>query len=164
MNSSTHSSDTQHLQKPKGDPQQTPEAEPKATARACKNPNTVIEDQHEKPPDRQLTEPSYREIPTRRSAILLCYIIAGNCLLSGIICLCLWRFSKIKDFTQWQKRAFNTTSLLLSASLGFGIGYLFDQIGLLARGTLIQGKPHSAKEVCTNKVVWCLLTAFGYSD
>lgn len=119
---------------------------------ANKYPNAAIEDQHQKPPDRQLTEPSYRAISTPRSAILLCYIIAGNCLLSGLICLCLWRFSKVKDFTQWQKRAFNASSLLLSATLSFGIGYLCDQIGLLARGTLVQGKPHSAKEVCMNKV------------
>lgn len=32
--------------------------------------------------------------------------------------------------------------------LGFGIGYLLDRIGLLARGTLLQSKSHSVQEVC----------------
>jgi len=36
-----------------------------------------------------------------------------------------------QHLTSWEKRAFITVSLLLIAILGFGIGFLFDQIGLL---------------------------------
>jgi len=99
--------------------------------------------QHEEPP--QL---SCKEISIVRSATYLGSIIAGNCLCSGFICLCLWGFSTFKDFSSWEKRGFNTLSLLLIAILGFGIGFLFDQIGLLARGTLLQRKCHSLKGVC----------------
>ncbi|KAF8423516.1 hypothetical protein EV426DRAFT_700129 [Tirmania nivea] len=107
----------------------------------------VIEGNHEKPPDHQLIKPSYRAISTIRFALILSYIIAGNCLCSGSICLCLWGFSTINDLSPWEKRAFNASSLLLSAGLGFGIGFLLDRIGLLARGTLLQSKSHSMKEI-----------------
>ena len=103
-----------------------------------------IESQHESPPD---LAPTYRAISTTRSAILLGAIIAGNCLCSGFIALCLWGFSTINHLSPWQKRAFNALSLLLSGVLGFGIGFLLDRIGLLARGTLLQSKAHSVKEV-----------------
>ena len=102
--------------------------------------------QHEEPP--QL---SCKEISIVRSATYLGSIIAGNCLCSGFICLCLWGFSTFKDLSSWEKRTFNTLSLLLIAILGFGIGFLFDQIGLLARGTLLQRKSHSPKGVCTHR-------------
>ena len=88
----------------------------------------------------QLNEPSYVVISTVHSAVLQGYIIAGNCL---------WRFSLVKDLTRWEKRAFNAVALLLSTALGFGIGFLFDKIGLLARGALLQSQPHSVVEVYT---------------
>jgi len=106
----------------------------------------------------QLAESSYREISIARSATLLGSIIAGNCLCSGFICLCLWGFSRFKDLSSWEKRAFNTLSLLLTAILGFGIGFLFDQIGLLARGTLLKRKSHSPKGVCTYHSNTCMRT------
>ena len=92
---------------------------------------------------------SYREISTVRTAIRLFSIIIANCVCSGFICLCLGGFSKIDNLSKGQKRAFNTVSLLLSTALGFGIGFLFDRIGLLARGTILRSKPHTAG-VCTN--------------
>jgi len=94
------------------------------------------------------TKSSYRAISTGRSGILLCSIIIANCFCSIFICLCLWGFSKIDDLTRWEKRSFNTLSLLLSACLSFGIGFLCDHVGLLARGTVLQCKPHSTEEVC----------------
>ena len=147
---------------PEGDPLPKPEADPLPTAAADSNatsgenrPNAspeVIEGQHGEPPDPQLDEPYafYRVVFTKHSAIPLGYIIAGNCVCSGCICLCIWGFSTIKNLDEWQKRPFNAMSLLLSGSLGFGIGYLFDQIGSLARGTLLQSKSHSVNEVCTS--------------
>jgi len=54
------------------------------------------------------------------------------------------------NLTQWEKLSFNTMILLLSAILGVGIGFLLDQIGLLARGTILQSKSYSVKEVCTS--------------
>ena len=52
--------------------------------------------------------------------------------------------------TKWEKRAFNALSLLLSAGLGFGIGFLCDRIGLFARGTILRNRPHSVEEVCVD--------------
>jgi len=140
-------------QTPDAGPPDISEADPNVTSGANGKSDVVqaaIVDQHEKP---QLTEPAYRAISTIRSAILLGYIIAGNCLCSGIICLCIWGFSKITKLSQWEMRAFNTLSLLLSAALGFGIGFLLDRIGLMARGTLLQSKSHTVKEVCTSPLV-----------
>lgn len=104
---------------------------------------------------------SYRAISFVRSGILLCCIIVANCFCSGCICLCLWGFSKIDALTQWEKRAFNTLSLLLSAALSFGIGYLFDQVGLLARGAVLQSRPYSVKGVCAS-VSSCVDGVFAY--
>ncbi|KAF8423515.1 hypothetical protein EV426DRAFT_115312 [Tirmania nivea] len=95
----------------------------------------------------QLPEPSYSSISIVRSAILLCYIITGNCFCSFFICLCLWGFSKMERLPLWEVRIFNALSLLLSGALGFGIGFLLDRIGLLARGTLLQSQSHSVKEI-----------------
>jgi len=53
---------------------------------------------------------------------------------------------------------FNVLLLLLSVGLGFGIGFLFEQIGLLARGTLLQHNCYSMKGVCTNQVISCCVT------
>jgi len=114
----------------------------------------VIEGQDEKPPDPQPIQTSYRAISTIRFAVLLGYIIAGNCLCSGILCLTLWGFSKVEDLVPWQKRGFNAISLLLSGVLGFGIGFLLDQIGLLARGSILQRKSHSVKEVRLFSLAW----------
>jgi len=94
------------------------------------------------------TEPPHRTSFTIPSILPLCYIIAGNCICSGAICLCLWGFSKVDDLTKLEKRAFNAVSLLLSAGLGFGIGFLCDRIGLFARGTILRNRPHSVEEVC----------------
>jgi len=125
-----------------------PEACPTSTtmAEANKKP-TSLGFSHEEPP--QLAVSSYRTVSIVHSATLLGSIIAGNCLCSGFICLCLWGFSKFEDLSSWEKRGFNTLSLLLIAILGFGIGCLFDQIGVLVRGTLLQRKSHSSKGVCT---------------
>ena len=98
--------------------------------------------------DSLLTDSTHNTNVTVPSATPLSYIITGNCLCSGLICLCLWGFSRIDDLTTWEKRSFNTLSLLLSAALGFGIGMLCDRIGLFARGTLLQRKAHSVEEVC----------------
>ena len=130
---------------PKGDIPQTPEAGPSYSDTPRARSEKIYT---ERLLDSQLSEPSYRAISTVRSAIILFYIIAGNCLCSGFICLCLWRFSVINDLTQLEKRTFNALALLLSAALGFGIGFLFDKIGLFARGTFLQSKPHSVERVC----------------
>jgi len=81
----------------------------------------------------QLIEPSSREISIRQCALRLGYIIAGNCICSGFICLCLWRFSQIDNLSPWQKCVLNALSLLLSGILGFGVGLLLNRISLLAR-------------------------------
>jgi len=151
---------TQLPQMAKRDPSQPPEAYPNATATAGvdkkqkepkPNPAMGLEDQHdEKNPDTpSLIELSYSPISTLRTADQLCYIIVANCLCSACIVLCLWGFSKIDDLTGREKRAFNALSLLLSAGLSFGVGLLFDRIGLLARGAALQSKPHSVKAVCS---------------
>ena len=104
----------------------------------------------------QLTKPheSYSQISIVRSGAWLCLIISANCLISALICICLWGFSKVDNLTRWQKRSFNTSSLLLSAALAFGIGFLFDQVGLLAGWTVFQGsRPCSDKEVCASILV-----------
>jgi len=80
-----------------------PEADPNVITRVNKQPNVVFEDQHENPSGPRLTE---RAISARQSAILQCYIIAGNCFCSGSICLCLWDFSKFDNLTQWEKHWF----------------------------------------------------------
>jgi len=153
--------DTVHLE--------PPATEPNTTTRTAKQPNAVpevIDDQHEESLDPKPTQPSYREISTIRVAIILGSIIAGNCLCSGFICLCLWGFAKIDDLTLWEKRLFNTLSLLLSASLGFGIGLLCDQIGSLARGTLLRRKCYNIEGVCTMiPVAKCVIAlSCGYGD
>ena len=108
-----------------------------------------IEGQHKEYPDPQPTEVSYRTISTKHAAILVGYIIAGNCLCSGIICLCLWGFSNKESVTNWERGGFTTLLLLLSVALGFGISSLLDRIGLLARGTLLQSKSQSVEGVRT---------------
>ncbi|RPB29215.1 hypothetical protein L211DRAFT_864775 [Terfezia boudieri ATCC MYA-4762] len=149
MDPSTSSGYTQLPQTPKRNPTQAPKAYPNATTRVNMKPNAAmeLEDQHEKPLEPPLIELSYRAISIVRSANHLSYIIAANCLCSACICLCLWGFSKIDDLTVWEKRAFNALSLLLSAVLSFGVGFLFDRIGVLARGTVLQSKPHSVEGV-----------------
>ena len=151
-------------QNPGSVPPQPTEALHKGLAGPTKKPNVEVEITEEQPLDPPLTEPSYSTVSIRRSARLLVPIIAGNCLCSSFICLCLWSFSTIEDLDQWQKRAFNALSLLLSAALGFGIGFLLDRIGLFARGTVLQCKSHSVKEVCINLLplpyVWAYLMIY----
>ena len=104
----------------------------------------------------QPTKPhgSYSQISIVRSGAWLYLIISANYLISALICICLWGFSKVDNLTLWQKRSFNTSSLLLSASLAIGIGFLFDQIGLLARWTVFQGsRPCDEQEVCASILV-----------
>ena len=67
-------------------------------------------------------------------------------------------YSKIDDLTKWQKREFNTLALLLSAALGFGIGFLFNQVGLMARGKVLQGGPYRKEGVCASPPVVNALT------
>ena len=126
----------------------TPEEviEPNASPEENEKPKVILHVAGSEEP----LQPPYREISTARSATLLSSIIIANCFCSVIICICLWGFSKIDYLDKWQKRGFNTLSLLLSAALGFGIGFLCDQIGLLARGTILQSKPHSVKGVCAS--------------
>ena len=124
-------------------PQQSETGPPQTLEAGTESTNSALE----APP----TKPSYSSIP---SVISLGYIIVANCICSGTICLCLWGFSTIKHLSEWQKRVFNTSSVLLSAALGFGIAYLCDRIGLLARGALLQNKPFSVEEVC----ICCLVT------
>ena len=103
----------------------------------------------EEPVHVQPTLPSYRAISTVRSAIPLFSIIIANCVCSACICLCLWGFSRIDHIDRWQKRGFNVLSLLLTAALSFGIAFLCDQIGLLARGIILESGPYSEKGVGT---------------
>ena len=90
----------------------------------------------------------YNQISTIRKALELCYIVIGNCICSGLIAVCLLCFSRQPNMSQWSKRSFNTLALLLSGAMGFGIGFLFDRIGIMARGKLLQSGFHSAKSVC----------------
>ena len=121
-------------------------SDPNAILEANGRPNSVMG--NEVPVRPAKPHESYRKISALRSASRLCCIIIGNCFCSALICLCLWRFSKIDKLTRWQKRGFNTLALLLSAALGFGIGFLFDQVGLMARGKVLQGGPYSKEGVC----------------
>ena len=96
----------------------------------------------------QPTQARYRVVSTVHTAKLLLSIIIANGCCSGLICVCLWSFSAIDNLARWEKRSFNTLALLLSTALAFGIGFLFDRILLLARGSILQSKAHSAKDVC----------------
>ena len=89
----------------------------------------------------------YRVISTRHYMTVFSAIIFGNLLVSCFICLNLWGFARHDDLTRWEKRTFNSITLLLSGSLGFGIGFLCDRIGLLARGKLLQSRENSADDV-----------------
>lgn len=82
--------------------------------------------------------PSYKAISIPRNGAYLFLIILGNAICSGAICICFWHFSQKSHLVPWEKRVFNTLSLLLSAALTLGIGYLCDSIGLLARGGILQ--------------------------
>lgn len=82
-----------------------------------------------------------------RSVIPLFLIFLINCVFCVAICLGLFGFARIPELERWQKRLFNTLALLLSAGLGFGIGCLFDQIGLFARGALLQRASHPVTDV-----------------
>ena len=123
--------------------QKAPETDddPNATPRENKAPNIIAE-------TGLPLQLSYRAVSTIRSAILLSSIIIANCVCSGLLYSCLWHFSEINNLSKSQKRAFNTVSLLLSAALGFGIGFLCNEIGYLVRGTVLQSKPHSVEGVC----------------
>jgi len=111
-------------------------AEPNATPEANEEPTDMPVRDIEEP--LQPNQSLYREISTFRSAVRLYSIIIANCFCSGLICVTLSCFSQIDDLTRLEKRAFNALSLLLSAALAFGIGFLFDEIGLLGRGTVLQ--------------------------
>lgn len=52
-------------------------------------------------------------------------------------------FSKKTHLIVWEKRAFNALSLF-AGGLAFGIGYVCDRVGLLARGT--QGRDYRGSE------------------
>ena len=125
-------------QRAEGDPQQRPETVSPQTPEGSPTHYAAVVSAVPEAPKISFPTPS---------AIRLLSIIAANCVCSGAICLCLWGFSTIDNLTRWEKRAFNALSLLLSAALGFGIGFLCDRIGLFARGTLLQSKPHSVEEV-----------------
>ena len=96
-----------------------------------------------------LTTP-YKAISIVSSALDLSYIILGNCLCSAIACVCLWGFANQSDLTQWERRLFNTLSILFSAVLGIGIGFLSDKIGMLARGALLESRAHPVNHVGTS--------------
>ena len=136
------------VQRVEDDPPPVPEIVPLQTPEASPNYNATAGSTNM--PQLPSTGPGNKTSFTTPSALPLCYIIAGNCICSGAICLCLWGFSTIENLTRWEKRTFNALSLLLSAALGFGIGFLYDRIGLFARGTLLQSRAHSVEEVCIN--------------
>lgn len=94
------------------------------------------------------SSPIYKRVSGIQSFIELGTILLGNCVLCTILAVCLWAFSNIVDLSGPEKRTFNTCSLLLSASLGFGIGFFFDRIGLLARGKILQSEANTAQGVC----------------
>lgn len=92
----------------------------------------------------------FKRVPTLVLLRSLLPIIFANSICSAFICVCLWSFSEnVSDMSRWEKRAFNALSMLSSGALGFGIGSLIDRIGLLARGALLQKKPHSVENVST---------------
>ena len=93
------------------------------------------------------TQARYTAVSTVQTAKLLFSIIIANCFCSGVICVCLWGFALSNNLAPWEKRGFNTLALLLSTTLAFGIGFLFDRILLLARGSILQSKAHCRKEV-----------------
>jgi len=132
------------------------DADPNATPGVKQEPKAVVHDAEIQEP-LQNTQSSYRAISTVRSAIPLGSIIITNCFCSSLLCLCLWGFSRIDNLNKLEKRGFNALSLLLSATLGFGIGLLCDKIGFLARGKVLQSKSHSVEEVY---IVLSVINAF----
>ena len=98
---------------------QTPEPDTNNTTGENNESNPVsevIRCQDEKPPDAQSTETSYRAMFTIRYVALLDYIIGGNCLCSGFLCLTLWDFSKWKT---WPHGRNGALMLYYCCCLGF---------------------------------------------
>lgn len=113
--------------------------------------NDGIEPQASTP---SLIPPSYslKPLSTKDNVRAFAGIIFGNCLVSGCICLTLWGFARHTNLVIWEKRAFNTLSLLFSGALGFGIGFLCDRIGLLARGKFLESAANSIEDVSSSGI------------
>ena len=127
------------------------ETGPNTTSRVNKHPSDVVDIGVPLQSTEQYAP--YKKISLVASGTRLCCIILANCSLSALICVCLWSFAKVDNLTRWERRVFNTLVLLLSAALGFGIGFLFNQVGLLARGKVLEGGSYSKEGVCTNPSV-----------
>ena len=85
--------------------------------------------------------------PVKESLFHVGKFVLGNTLVIGTISLCLWGTSWKEDLTEWGKRCFNVGIMMLSAILSFGIGYLLDQLGILARGQLLASNAHTPLSV-----------------
>lgn len=81
--------------------------------------------------------------PVKESAFHIGAIILGNTFSLALIIICLHGTAQKESMNQWEKRAFNFAIIMLSAILSLGIGYLLDQLGLLARGQVLASNPHT---------------------
>ena len=85
--------------------------------------------------------------PVKQSVIHISAIIVVNTLSIALIIICLHGATWKQSMNEWGKRAFNFVIILLSAILSLGIGYLLDQLGLLARGQVLVSNPHTELSV-----------------
>ena len=85
--------------------------------------------------------------PVKQSSFHIGAIILGNTFSLALIIICLHGTAQQESMNQWEKRAFNFAIILLSAILSLGIGYLLDQLGLLARGQVLASNPHTELSV-----------------
>lgn len=81
--------------------------------------------------------------PVKQSTIHIGSIVLGNVCTMGLIVLCLYVTARENSMSEWEKRVFNFTLLLLSAILTLGIGHLLDRLGLLARGQMLASNAHT---------------------
>ncbi|KAF8417393.1 hypothetical protein EV426DRAFT_623297 [Tirmania nivea] len=81
--------------------------------------------------------------PVKQSAFHIGAVILGNTFVIAMIMICLHGAAQKEGLSEWEKRAFNFAIIMLSAILSLGIGYLLDQLGLLARGQVLASNPHT---------------------
>lgn len=89
----------------------------------------------------------FRAVSIQHNAVIFILIIIANSICGACLCITFWGFSRNKDLMQWEKRTFNALTLLLSGTLGFGIGSLCDKVGSLTRGAILQRRAHSVENV-----------------
>jgi len=108
----------------------------------------------ENPPPGDHDHAKVLRFPVKQSAFHIGAIILGNTFSLALIIICLHGTAQQESMNQWEKRAFNFAIIMLSAILSLGIGYLLDQLGLLARGQVLASNPHTELSVRERETLW----------